>query len=173
VQQVIAVLVYTPGRAHAVVTQLRCLVGGVPALHGLDKTFRAVARLVIPEPGCPDDGSAKRRRVLLVLRGEVVLADRFSDMSQGRFGFALRMENVADCALEQASPERTDDVVHLFGFSDRGKHQYVPAFLLQDMTDQVVLMQPLHNDDDAAPRLVIEPAEERVVVPFIDRVTAR
>src|SRR3979490_1970 len=94
VQQVIVFLVYTPSRANAVVTQLRCLVGGVPALHGLDKAFRAVARLVIPEPGCSNDGSAKRRRVLLVLRGEVVLADRFSDMSQGRFGFALRMESV-------------------------------------------------------------------------------
>src|SRR5438045_9728750 len=82
VQQVIAVLVYTPSRANAVVTQLRCLVGGVPALHGLDKAFRAVARLVIPEPGCPDDGSAKRRRVLLVLRGGVVRADPFADMSR-------------------------------------------------------------------------------------------
>src|SRR5437868_14915650 len=76
VQQVIAVLVDTPSRAHAVVTQLRCLVGGVPALHGLDKAFRAVARLVIPEPGCPDDGSAKRRWVLLVLRGEVRSEER-------------------------------------------------------------------------------------------------
>ncbi len=38
------------------------------------------------------------------------------------------------------------------------------------MTDEVILVQPLHNDDDRASLLVVEPGQKRMVVPFVDGV---
>ncbi len=81
------------------------------------------------------------------------------------------MQYVASFALEQTPAERAFDLVDFIRFSDRCERQYLPVFLLDDMTHQVILMQPLHNDDDRAPLLVVEPRQERVVIPFIDRLT--
>ena len=47
-------------------------------------------------------------------------------------------------------PRWLDDLVHLVAFGDRRKRQHLPGFLLQDVADEVVLVQPLHDDDDAA-----------------------
>ena len=41
------------------------------------------------------------------------------------------------------------------------------------MADEVVSVQPLHDDDDAAVALVVEPAIERVVKPFVGRFPLR
>src|SRR5215510_3165092 len=67
-------------------------------------------------------------------------------------------------------------------FGDRGKAQHIPfwfdvdglaEFRLEYVADQVVLVQPLHDQNDAAGELVIEPAYKRVVVPVVAGVTAR
>lgn len=40
------------------------------------------------------------------------------------------------------------------------------------MTDKIVLMQPLHDDDNAAGTLVVKAGQKRVVVPLVDRFAA-
>ena len=45
--------------------------------------------------------------------------------------------------------------------------QDLPLLLAEDVTDEVVFVEPLHDDDDGAMPLVVEPAIESVVVPFI------
>ena len=56
---------------------------------------------------------------------------------------------------------------------DGRETQQPPASLLHNVPDQVVLMQPLHDDDDAARILIIEPAVQGVVVPGIRSVALR
>jgi hypothetical protein len=43
----------------------------------------------------------------------------------------------------------------------------LPRLLHEDMADKVVFVQPLHDDDNRAPALVVEPAVERVVIPLV------
>ena len=74
---------HTPGRTHAVVAEFRRLVRGIPALDDLAEAVRALTRFIILEPSGFDHGAAERRRVLLILGREVVLADRLTDMGQG------------------------------------------------------------------------------------------
>jgi hypothetical protein len=49
--------------------------------------------------------------------------------------------------------------------------QHGPVVLRQYVADEVVLMQTLHDDDDAAGAFVVEAGEQRVVVPFVDRLS--
>src|SRR6266576_6947500 len=39
------------------------------------------------------------------------------------------------------------------------------------MADEVILMQPLHDYDDRAPLLVVEPRQEGMVIPIVDCLT--
>src|SRR5260221_6527914 len=55
------------------------------------------------------------------------------------------MQDVSNLALEQSRAERAVDLVDFVRFSNRGKRQYLPVFLLDDMTDEVILVQPLHE----------------------------
>jgi len=64
------------------------------------------------------------------------------------------------------SPDRFDPV-HLVGFSDRRNAHDLPRLLGEHMADEVVLVQPLHDDDYPAGAFVIEPAVQRVGKPFI------
>jgi hypothetical protein len=57
--------------------------------------------------------------------------------------------------------------VLLVGFGDRRKAQDLPQLLREHVADEVVLVQPLHDDDDGAVALVIEPAVKGVVVPLV------
>ena len=43
----------------------------------------------------------------------------------------------------------------------------VPRFLLEHVGNQVILMQTLHNNDDVSALFIIQPAIERVVIPFV------
>jgi hypothetical protein len=58
-----------------------------------------------------------------------------------------------------------DDALVVFG--DSGQAEDVPVFLRQNMTDQIVLVQPVHDQHDGTLLLVIEPAVEGVVEPFV------
>ena len=42
---------------------------------------------------------------------------------------------------------------------------------LENVANQVVLMQALHNQHDRAVPFVVEPAQQRVVKPFVHRFT--
>ena len=52
------------------------------------------------------------------------------------------------------------------------KRDHFPGLLLQHMADEIFLMQSLHDDHHAAVGLVIETAEQGVVVPVVDGLSA-
>jgi hypothetical protein len=43
----------------------------------------------------------------------------------------------------------------------------IPVLLTEHVADEVVLVQPLHDDDNGAATLVVEPAVKRVIVPLV------
>jgi hypothetical protein len=57
--------------------------------------------------------------------------------------------------------------VPLVFLGDGRKAQDIPVLLLEDVANQIVLVQPLHNDHNGAVTLVVEPAVEGMVVPLI------
>ena len=57
--------------------------------------------------------------------------------------------------------------MHLVGFGDRRKAHDLPRLLREHVADEVVLVQPLHDDDDGAMPLVVEPAVEGVDEPLV------
>ena len=63
--------------------------------------------------------------------------------------------------------------MHLVGFGDRRKAHHLPWLLAEHVADEVVLVQALHDDDDAATAFVVEPAVESVEVPFVGGVAPR
>jgi hypothetical protein len=58
------------------------------------------------------------------------------------------------------------------GVGDGGKGQDLPALALQHMSDEIVLVQALHDDHDDAPGLVVEAGIEGSVEPFVGRRSA-
>jgi hypothetical protein len=48
--------------------------------------------------------------------------------------------------------------VHLVGFGDRRKAQDLPRLLREHVADEVVFVQPLHDDDDGAVAFVVQSA---------------
>ena len=54
-------------------------------------------------------------------------------------------------------------------FGNSREPYVVPLLLFQDGADEIILMQTLHNNNDDSIPLVILPAVEGVVEPFIDR----
>jgi hypothetical protein len=57
--------------------------------------------------------------------------------------------------------------MHLVRFGDRRKPHDLPRLLGDHVADDVVLVQPLHDDDDGAILLVILAAVEGVVEPVV------
>ncbi len=53
------------------------------------------------------------------------------------------------------------------GLGDRRKAHHLRVFLGQHMAGEVVFVQPVHDQHDRASRLVVEPAVERRIVPFV------
>src|SRR5207302_3289378 len=94
-------------------------------------------------------------------------ADRPPDMVEGCEWLALRVQRLALTAPEAArSPDRLD-AVHLVGFGDCRKAQDFPVLLSEHVADEVVLVQPLHDEDDRAVPLVVEPAVQGVDEPLV------
>ena len=78
----------------------------------------------------------------------------------------------ANCCVASRSPDRLNPA-YLLGFGDRRKAQNLPGLLRKDVADEVVLVQPLHDDDDGAISLVVELAIKRVIEPFVGRLPLR
>ena len=51
---------------------------------------------------------------------------------------------------------------------DCRKRQNLPFFPFRHMTDEIVLMQTLHDYDDAPRLLIVETAEKGILIPVID-----
>jgi hypothetical protein len=77
------------------------------------------------------------------------------------------MQDLALTACEGLrSPDRLDPVL-LVSFGDRRKAHDVPRLLREDVADEIVFVQPLHDDHNSAVAFVVEPAVEGVVVPLV------
>src|SRR5712671_4195315 len=158
---------HSPSCAHREVAELGCLVGGVPALHDTVEALRALVLAIALEPFRLDQAAAQRRGGLLILAGEVVFADRSPDTVEGIERLAVGVQGLALTAREASRfPDRLD-LVLLVRLGDRWKAHHLPLLLPEDMADEIVFVQPLHDYDDGAVPLVIEPAVEGVVVPLV------
>ena len=104
VQEIEVRALEAPGRADGIVGELGRLVGGVPALDDPVELVRTVVRPIAAEPGLLDHAAASRRRRLLVLAGEIVLADRRADLLERLERLALRVERFAGRAAKRLAP---------------------------------------------------------------------
>jgi hypothetical protein len=83
---------------------------------------------------------------LLILSGEVVFADGPPDVLEGFERLTVGVQSLAPTAREASrSPDRLDPV-HLVGFGDRRKAQDLPMLLREEVADEVIFVQPLHDD---------------------------
>jgi len=113
------------------------------------------------------------RRGLLILAGKVVFAERAAEAVEGFERLALGVQRFALAAPKASrSPDRLD-AVDLVGFGDRRKAEDLPRLLCENVADEVVLVQPLHDDHDSAVALVVEAAVEGVVKPLVGRFPLR
>jgi hypothetical protein len=110
---------------------------------------------------------------LLILTSEIVFADRPADVLEGGERLARGVQHLAVPPGEVLRPRDRRDLVDLVGFGDRRKGHDLPRLLPEHVADEVVLVQPLHDDDDAAAALVVEPAVEGVGVPIIGGIPSR
>jgi hypothetical protein len=92
VHQVEVLAFDAPCRADAKIAELGGLVGGVPALHDAVEFLGPFVWRIASKPSSLDHAAAQWRRHLLVLAGEVVFADRATDLVEGRKRLALRMQ---------------------------------------------------------------------------------
>ena len=111
--------------------------------------------------------SSEGRGLLLVLAGKVVLAYGAAEMFEEDQRFAFGMQSFArsapNCASAIGRPDDMDLVFFCYGW----KPDQIPVFLLQDVSHQIILMKPLHDNDDATRPFIIEPAVKCVVKPVI------
>jgi hypothetical protein len=92
-------------RADGIVGKLRRLIRRVPALDDLIEPRRALFWAIAPEPSFLDHSAASGSRRLLILSGEIVLADRGPDSLQRFERFALGMERCAGYSKERLRPK--------------------------------------------------------------------
>ena len=120
------------------------------------------------EPGRLDHAAAGGRGPLLVLGGEIHFPDGRANAFERGERLARRIERLARQPPERPSArERRLDGVRLVLFGDRRKRDDVPAALPQDVAGEIVLVQALHDDDDRALLLVVEPRIERRIEPVV------
>src|SRR6516162_4225121 len=157
----------TPGCTDTEVAELGRLVGGVPALHDAVEALRPVVLAIALEPLGLHQAAPQRRGGLLILAREIVFPERPPDAVEGVERLALGVQRLTLPAPEASrSPDRLDPV-HLIDFSDRWKSAHLPWLLGEHMADEVVLVQPLHDNHDRAGAFVIEPAVQRVGEPVV------
>jgi hypothetical protein len=121
-------------------------------------------------PAGLDDRAALSHRTLLVLAREIVFPHALPHSRQRRERFACGVEGLAFRTSELGIAQNAFDHVSLVFLGNRWEAKDVPVFLVKDMSDQIVLMQALHDHDNGARGLVVEAAQQRIVVPFVDRV---
>ena len=164
---------YSPSRAYREIAELGRFVGRIPALHDAVEARGQFVLAIALEPCRLDQAAAQRSRRLLILTGEIVFADCAPDASEGFERLAVGVQRLALTAGEAPrSPDRLD-LVRFVSFGDRRKAQNLPVLLRQDVTDEVIFVQPLHDDDDGAALFIVLPAVEGVVVPLVGHLPLR
>ncbi len=107
------------------------------------------------------------------MAGKVVLANGATDVSENEERLARRVQRLALTARKYCGPQIVSIACTLVGFGDRGKIHNLPWLLSEHVADQVVLVQPLHDDDNRAAAFVVEPAVEGVEIPLVGGVAPR
>jgi len=107
------------------------------------------------------------------LAGEIVLTDRAAELLQHLARLALGVQGFTRSAAKDLPPEHGLDPVPLVLVGNRRQAHDLPLLLGQYMAGEVVLVQPVHDQHDRPLPLVVEPAVEGVVVPFVGRLALR
>jgi hypothetical protein len=102
------------------------------------------------------------------LPSEVIFADGRPDLPQRFERFALWVKRFPSSANESPTSEGRFHNALLIDLGDRWKRDDLPPLLFQDMADQIILMQALHDDDNHTLGFIIEARVECPVEPFVD-----
>ena len=113
--------------------------------------------------------SVPRRRRLLVLGGKIVFAEGAAKLPEHFGRLALGVQGLARLAAEGLPSKHGLDSVPFVLLGDRRQAHNLPLLPRQYMARQVVLVQPVHDQDDRTRKLVVQSAAERVVVPLVGR----
>ena len=160
VEQIEVLAGNAPGGADAEIAELGRFAGGVPALHDALERLGQFARRVMFEPRPLNEAAAQWRRGLLVLAGEIIFADRAADLLEHRRGLALVVQRLAPPPRKVPRAPHRLNRVRLVLLGDRRAAHDLPIFLGQHVADQIILMQPVHDQHDRTFLLVVEPAVE-------------
>ena len=109
----------------------------------------------MPEPRPLDETAAQWRRGLLILAGKVVFADRAADLLKHFGRLALGMQCLAPTPGKMPRPPKSLDRPGLVLLGDRRESHDLPRLLRQYVADQVILVQPMHDQDDGTLLLVV------------------
>ena len=124
-------------------------------------------KLNFPAPSGPRLGASPDEAEFSSPEWSKVGGKSTADAVEGFKWLTVGVQRFASTAPEALrSPDRLDPV-HLVGFGERRKAQDLPRLLREHVADEVVLVQPLHDDDDRAVALVVQSAVESVVVPLV------
>ncbi len=155
VDQVPALLAIVPAECKTcgIAAAWAVLDGSIPALHAShDPT--GIGDLIDEEKVIHGEEIADpRRRILLVLGLEGVVADLGPDLVKHVLWLAVRAEDIADLA-EPCPPAKERE--RLPDFRDRRKTQVTERSLLDKVGGKIVLVEPLLDGDDARLALVVE-----------------
>jgi len=103
------------------------------------------------------------------LAGEIVLTDHAAELLQHLRRLALGVQGFTRSAAKDLPPEHRLDPVPLVLLGNRRQAHDLPLLLGQYMAGEVVLVPPVHDQHDRTRELVVQPAVEGVVVPFVGR----
>ena len=99
----------------------------------------------------------------MVLRGEEQRAQLPPKAVQDLARFTLGVQYLADTADIDVARMRAEPVDFSLGL-DGGDRQHLPIILAEDMADEVVLMQTLHDNDNGALDFIVEAGDEAAVI---------
>ncbi len=162
----IAIWSHQPGSADRVVVEFSRLRGRIPALDDAVLRRRLGGLEVAAEPVPADHVAAGWHRRLLVLRREVHAAEGLLDAGQCLAVLTLGVKEFTGLAQFHAVPA---DRYSLFGLGDRREIEMDPGFLLQHVSDKVVDVKALHDEDDHVLVLAVEPGVKGIVEPLLHR----
>jgi len=106
---------------------------------------------------------------LLVLAGEIVFANRAADLVEARDRLPLRMQCLAALPGEGFRSQRGFEHPRLVVLGDRREAHDIPILLRHHMAREIVLVQPVHDQDDRPHPSVVQPAVKGVVEPVVGR----
>src|SRR5271170_7474554 len=86
---------------------------------------------------------------------------------------SLGMKSFASATLKTARSIRCSNQMDFVFFSDSRKSDHLPRFQTENMADEIVLMQSLHDDYDAAVPFIVEATVQTVCEPLIDGLSLR